>query len=304
MKKLTLLLLLSALPALANPSLPRILPTNSSVKLPIAKLQQSLGNRFPGENYREVRAQIIFSDKTGGRPDHALVYLFAKNLHRVDFAAVKLDAQYNLLETTLDYQLTTMDHAQQPRKLSTPVCPDPSIQFLSVCPNDNSLEINVTQDVAKAAEAAGLKTKTLLIAEATSETYLNYMSCPAIVGNFYDGDANTGVLATNDGEISASEFTSKLKGAFRKKVTNIWLACEAYNNPMLKAIRDTDQSQKYAAGINDLQVGPSDYAAACAMKAAIAGKPMTAAFKTCYDQLDTPSDKWGFGGKGSDLFGQ
>jgi hypothetical protein len=129
------------------------------------------------------------------------------------------------------------------------------------------------------------------------------MSCPNLVGNFYDGDANTGVLATSDGEISAAQFVSNLKGAFRSKVTNIWLACEAYNNPMLAAVRDSDQSQKYAAGINDLQVGPSDNAAACAMKAAIAGKPMTAAFQACYKSVDNSADHWGFGGAGSDLFG-
>ena len=279
------------------------MPTQSNVRVPEAKIQQSLDARFPGDHYREVRAQVIFSQSTASKPDHVLVYLFSKNLHRVDFASVKLDAQFNLLETVMPYELKGEDHAQQPRKSTTPVCPDPSVQFLSVCPNDNSLEINITVDVAKAAEAAGLKTKILLIKDATSQNYLNYMSCPALLGNFYDGDANTGVLATNDGEISAKEFTTKLKGSFRSKVTNIWLACEAYNNPMLKAIRDTDQSQKYAAGINDLKIGPSDNAAACAMKAAIAGKPMTAAFKACYEQLDTPEDKWGFGGNGSDTFG-
>ena len=49
-------------------------------------------------------------------------------------------------------------------------------------------------------------------------------------------------------------------------------------------------------------VGPSDRAAACAMKAAIAGNPMHASFNSCYQQLDDPTDNWGFGGNGTDNF--
>jgi hypothetical protein len=71
---------------------------------------------------------------------------------------------------------------------------------------------------------------------------------------------------------------------------------------MLPAVIDYAQTKKYAAGINDLLIGPSDKAAACAMKAAIAGKPMQASFNTCYQQLDVPSDHWGYGGKGTDNF--
>jgi hypothetical protein len=67
-------------------------------------------------------------------------------------------------------------------------------------------------------------------------------------------------------------------------------------------------SQKYAAGKNNLEIGPSDRAGACAMKAALAGKPMTAAFWACYNAEDKPIDNWvdnwGFDGLGSDQFGQ
>ena len=71
---------------------------------------------------------------------------------------------------------------------------------------------------------------------------------------------------------------------------------------MKSVILNDAQSQKYAAGINDLEVGPSDNAAACTMNAAIDGKPETASFQACYNKLDIPSDHWGFGGDGSDYF--
>jgi hypothetical protein len=130
------------------------------------------------------------------------------------------------------------------------------------------------------------------------------MSCPNLVGNFYDGDADTSEIVTVDGTLAATDFATALAGAFRFKVTNIWLACEAFNDPMLSSVLSGAQAQKYAAGINDLEVGPSDNAGACAMKAAIDGSPMKEAFMSCYNQFDNTDDQWGFDGKGSDSFGE
>ena len=48
--------------------------------------------------------------------------------------------------------------------------------------------------------------------------------------------------------------------------------------------------KKYAAGKNNLQVGPSDRAAACAMKAALDCQPTTASFQSCYAQFDNCAD--------------
>ncbi len=298
--KTTLLLLMISLSSTAFAGLPRMTNANPPANEPTAALQAGIAKLFPSENYREVKARVVYNGVT---PDHVLVSLFVKGFHRMNFASVSLDKAYNLGAAKMNYRLQALDKANS-GKLGKANCPDTSIQFLAVCPNNDSLEQNVTNDVAQAAQAAGLKTKILLLKDATTQNYVDYMSCPNLIGNFYDGDANTDVLATFDGEIENTQFSSDLKGAFRKKVTNIWLACEAYNNPMLGAVRDTDQSQKYAAGINDLQVGPSDNTAGCAMKAAIAGKAMTAAFNDCYKQFDTKKDKWGFGGDGSDYFGQ
>lgn len=67
---------------------------------------------------------------------------------------------------------------------------------------------------------------------------------------------------------------------------------------------DQSHSQKYAAGISDLHVGPSDATAKCAIIAAINGQSMTKAFNDCRAQFDIAIDEWGFDGSGSDVFAQ
>ncbi len=264
-------------------------------------LAAALSPLFDGSEYREVRAQLI--DGEPGEPDHALVYLLSKRFHKVDFAAVELDAQHHPRSVQWNYRLEPTDLKGQ-RTHMAPACPDPAVQFIAFAPNDDDLEQQVTKGVAAYAVSHNLKTVSLLKSEATRDAYLNYMSCPGLVGNFYDGDADPTVITTADGVLPAGSFQTELKGQFRLKVTNIWLACEAYNDPMLSAVVTDAKAQKYAAGVNDLEVGPSDRTAACAMEAAIAGQPMTKAFQDCQKTDDTPADNWGFGGQGADNFGQ
>jgi hypothetical protein len=304
---LAITLILSSIQANAGVPI-RILPTANTTHTATfaaaseANLINGLNQLFGTESLREIRARVVYS---ADHADHVLVYLYSKTTHSFKYASVKFDSALNLTTVTRDYHLQAADHAAQNGiNAANAKCPDPTVQMLAVCPNDDSLELNVTNEVAAAAHAKGLKTQVILKTDLTHDAYLNWMTCPNLKGNFYDGDANTDVLSVSDGEITASEFSTILKAKFRYKVVNIWLACEAYNDPMLTAIRDTDQSQKYAAGVNDLDVGPSDEAGACAMEAAIAGKPMTAAFQDCYKRMDNTKDQWGFGGKGSDTFGQ
>lgn len=257
---------------------------------------------LPVDNYAYVRIQGIANKNHG--PDHLLVYLHAKDSHKVELARIDIDRNLNFIAKQYPYRLQADDNAQQPGiTASKAQCPDDSIQFLAFAPNGwSDLEIQITKGVAKFAKSHGLKTKLLLDDKATRTSYLNYMSCPKLVGNFYDGDANPDVITTYDGEISAEDIGGKLLHRFEYKVTNIWLACQAYNDPMKTAMLDAAQSQKYAAGVNDLMVGPSDKAAACAMKAAIKGKPMKEAFDGCYEKKDDPADIWGWGGDGANIF--
>jgi hypothetical protein len=277
----------------------RIVP--SKQRAPEEIVRSIVNANFDVAQYREVRVHTIFKN---GKPDYLLVTLSSKTFHKFELVKVNLDQDWQVLSVQRNYMMRSQ---QNPLSLPvgfTPKCPDTSIEFIAMCPNDDSLEQNITKDVAQYAQSHGLKTVELLLTQATSENYLNYMACPNLKGNFYDGDSNPEEFVTYDGLISSSEIAKLLKGQFRFQVTNIWLACEAFNDPIKSSIIETAQTQKYAAGINDLLVGPSDNTAACAMKAGIDGNPMTASFKACYDQLDSPEDQWGFDGHGSDYFGK
>jgi hypothetical protein len=251
--------------------------------------------------YREMKTQLIRNVQ--GKPSHYLVYLHSKTLHRVDFVKISIDENFKVLSVQQNYKLEDIDFKQQPGiTLAQATCPDNSVEFISFAPNDIQVEQDVTIDVAEAATAAKLKTVKLLKDQATRDNYLNYLTCPHLRGNFYDGDSNPQLFITVDGVISADDIKTILNKKFQCRLTNIWLACEAYNDPMLSAVIDGAQAKKYAAGVNNLLVGPSDLAGACAMKAAIAGKPMKASFDSCYKQFDNKADIWGFGGKGTDSF--
>jgi hypothetical protein len=253
-------------------------------------LAAQIGKRFRDENLRKVRVEI--------HPKFALARLFARGLHRFETVRVDFNSAYEITKIQRHYV------ARAERTVTNVSCPDDATEFISFAPNNDDFEQGIARDVANEAQAKGLKTVLLLGEAATRQAYMNYMSCPNLKGNFYDGDSNPEEMITADESITAQDYATTLKGAFRFRVTNIWLACEAFNNPMLDSAMNQAASQKYAAGINDLQVGPSDNAAACAMKAAINGQPMTAAFQACYQQLDNSEDHWGFDGQGSDLFGQ
>lgn len=280
----------------------KVLKTRIKAPQPLEReIVETVRSRIDVNKYREVRTQLIRDAEN--KPSHYLVYLFSQKYHRVDFAKIPVDQQFKALGVQQDYKLQDMDFKQQPGiDLTHAACPDSSVQFIAFAPNDIQVEQDVTIDVASAATAANLKTVTLLKNQATRDSYLNHLTCPKLQGNFYDGDSNPQLFITVDGVISANDIKTILNGKFQYRTTNIWLACEAYNNPILSAVINDAQTKKFAAGINNLLVGPSDKAGACAMKAAIAGKPMQSSFNSCYQQFDVQADHWGFGGNGSDYF--
>jgi hypothetical protein len=300
---LALTLLLPATAVHAQPATPiKLLPTSiQAAQPPESAIMETIRSHIDVAKYREVRVQLIRD--AAGNPSHYLAYLLSKKYHRVDVARLTLDQQFKVLNVQQNYRLQEADFAQQPsHDLSHAACPDASVQFIAFAPNDVQVEQDVTNDVASAAIAAKLKTVKLLKSLATRASYLNYLTCPNIEGNFYDGDSNPQLFITVDSVISADDVKTILKKKFHYLTTNIWLACEAYNDPMLSAVVNDAQAKKFAAGINDLAIGPSDKAGACAMKAAIAGKPMQSSFNACYKQYDVSSDHWGFGGDGTDYF--
>lgn len=279
-----------------------IFPTKHPVHVSLERLVNMAKRYISLEAYRQVRFQVIVNDKNV--PDHVLVYLFSKIYHGFKVYRINVDAEFNPTKLIKNYQLNTNDYNEQPGPSADEAqCPDDKIEFIAFAPNDNDLEVDITKDVAKSAQDHALQTVQLLIKEANRKNYLNYMACPKLKGNFYDGDADPYEITTNDGIISNKDINKLLRAKFRFKVTNIWLACQAFNDPIKSAVIDVAQSQKYAAGINNLRVGPSDRAAACTMKAAMNGAPMKAAFDDCYKKYDIEDDHWGFDGKGTDIFG-
>jgi hypothetical protein len=264
---------------------------------PENEIKELVSRSFDLSLYRGVRAQV--SGGTESVKPHLVVQLQAKGTHRVQLASVALDGGLEPHAIDWNYQMAQEEIGAQRGGPAAATCPDNSTEFIAFAPNDNALELQITQDVADSAKAHGLKTVTLLKSQATRQNYLNYMSCPRLKGNFYDGDSNPNLFITVDGVISAKEMSQQ---RFNHRVTNIWLACEAFNDPMLSSVTKMAQSQKYAAGVNDLLVGPSDRTAKCAMIAALDGKPMTEAFQECYKQTDDPADQWGFAGDGADIF--
>jgi hypothetical protein len=276
---------------------------------------QSIRKHFDLSNYREVR--IAVTNDQGGTP-YLLLQLLSRKFHRVDIARVDLNKTFDFQAIQNDYKMTPQDYKNQFKvdsveplpefhlRLSNLQCPTQDAEFLTFAPNgDEPTEQTISKDVAAYAAQHGLKEVTLLAKDATHDKLIGFLKCPYLKGVFYDGDANPTSITTYDGVLQASEIAQNFK--FGKKVTHIWLACQAFNDPMLSTMIASVEAQKYAAGINDLQIGSSDRAAACAMKAALDGQPMTAAFWHCYTVEDKPTgnwvDKWGFDGRGSDLFG-
>ena len=299
MKLFAIVLLFVACASAANSGI-RILPTQNSLRISPSSVENAVLKNFNPEQFREIRAQVIANSSK--RPDHILVYLFRKGFHGVTLATIPVNE--SMVPGTAKLQsITDEDIHQQPGQ-RTPQCPNSKVEFISFAPNDDTYEVGIARDVATEAKAHGLVTVELYISDATREAWMNYMACPNLKGNFYDGDSNPAMIATNDGMIAASEIRSQLKNSFRHKVTNIWLACQAFNDPMLSAVMTDAQSQKYAAGISDLVVGPSDETAKCTMIEGLNGKPLSSSFKACFDQHDSSEDEWGFSGTGSDYFGQ
>ncbi len=298
---LTLLFVFAAVYAQAVTPI-KVLKTKIEAPQPAeTEIMKTIRAHIDVEKYREVKVQLIRTAQ--GKPSHYLVYLLSKTSHRVDVARIAIDEHFKVKSVQHNYRLQDIDFKQQPGiQLTHATCPDNSTQFIAFAPNDIQVEQDVTIDAANAATAANLKTVKLLKNQATRDNYLKYLSCPNVLGNFYDGDSNPQLFITVDGVISADDIKTILSKKFQYRMTNIWLACEAFNDPMLSAVIDGAEARKYAAGINDLAVGPSDKAGACAMKAAIAKKPMKASFDGCYQQFDIQSDHWGWGGNGTDDF--
>lgn len=306
--RITFILLISLLgaasdSAIAQTSIHLMNTRHGNQNIPIDKIKSQIIKKIKTEDYSEIKLQLIYNKDL--KPDHLIMYLLHKNHHSISLEKININQDYRIISFEKNYQLTTTDLAQQPGKsLLEAKCPDSSVEFVGFAPNDIPIEQSVTQDVIDAANIQGLKTISLLLKNATRENYFNYLVCPNLKGVFFDGNSHPYFLMVYDGIISTQDIKSILADKFRYQVTNIWVAGEAFEDPMESTLIDTVKAQKFIAGINELTIGPSDRTGACAMKAAIYGKPITYSFEFCYKKYETDLDEWGIGGNGTDFFGE
>lgn len=175
-------------------------------------------------------------------------------------------------------------------------CPDLSVEVVVFAPNNIEIEQNVTLKVYRAALNLSYSSVKLLIENATTTSFLSYARCPKLKALFYDGDADPSAITTYDGLVTYVDMQSVM---WNYTVISYWLACQAYNPPMLISMTQV-APRRWAAGRNNLEVGPSDNAAAEAMIDALKGRPLEESFNNAKKKWDVDADHWGFGGFGED----
>jgi len=256
-------------------------------------IEKIVKENFSIDEYEQIKVQSLYNPKT--QSNDFILYLLPKNNHNLITAKINMDHS-QLISIEKNFTPTL-----QPQETK---CPDPTIEFIAFAPNDNDLEQKITMNVAKTAERQGLKTIQLLRENATRENYLNYLVCPQLKGNFYDGNANPYMILTYDGFIHVDEIQTILTNQFHYKVTHIWVAGEAFENPMESAMIDVAKAQKFIAGESSLTIGLSDLTGWCTMKKAIHHESIAESFASCYAKYGIRVDRWGLGGYGSDYFGK
>jgi hypothetical protein len=231
-------------------------------------------------DHNAIRAHVIYNQQ--GIPEKLVLLRFHKNGHTFDFMAVHLDANLEFRAIESDYRPSHSDQ-DATSDYATAQCPDTSVQFISISPYDDTenpnavFERSIAMAAAQSAREAGLKTVELYREDATAQNWLNYMSCPNVVGNFYDGDSNSTGIVAHASWLSYEDFQTFLTRAFRYRAINYWIACNADDEPFRRAMEVTTQSQQLAAGVTELGVGSSDYIGLCAMQLAITSGKMTSA---------------------------
>lgn len=176
-------------------------------------------------------------------------------------------------------------------------CPDPEVMVVAFAPNNIPIELNVTLAVYKEAQHK-FHSVLLILENATRVNFLSYARCPKLRALFYDGDATNSFITTYDTIISHYDI-AQLRWKYR--VTTYWLACQAFNPPMLNAVIAASP-RRWAAGVTDLGVGAADIAASAAMIKALNGSCLEESFDHSMKTIDLlPTDFWGFGGFGQNI---
>ncbi|MBV8802915.1 MAG: hypothetical protein JO131_08155 [Gammaproteobacteria bacterium] len=244
----------------------------------------------------KASVQVIYKNK---KPDYLLVYLFSAKNYSFTVTKIQLNENYQVQSIISNYQLQTEDDANQPT-ITAPVCPDNSIEFVSSTPADTITTAKAAvENVYNDALAHHYKAVKLLGAEATVASYQNWFACPNLKGffNIGHGDKNEIVLA--DGYLKAKFFAGVEHGKLKEKAVVLFNSCQVDNPPLKPSIVESSDAQKYAGGVTNLLIGPSESASQCFWAKAFNDEGMTKAIEVCNQQYD-PSDQFGISGHGSD----
>ncbi len=250
--------------------------------------------------YQSIKAQVV--SNSPGVVDSILVYL--RNQNQVTSTSIRIDKLRAVREEVREDLPENRAKEKALADSTTVFCPDENVQFISFSHRQLHWYQKAANEVAEVAEKAGFNTVRLLKSQATRQNYLNYLSCPNLVADFYDGDANPNQLETFDAPISAQDISILLKGVFRNHVTHVWVACKAFNDPMLSAMVADAGSQKFIAGVVDLVSGYADRTGVCTMESALQGDAISTSLEDCRAKYDLKfHNKWGIAGSGSDFLG-
>lgn len=274
--------------------------------VPIAQVTTLVQSVININLYRQVKIQVI--NNIHQKPDHILAYLYAKNTHALSVTRINITPAFQAIKITENYILTTNDLKQQPGFQSQnnyPVCPDITTQLLVISPETQHAELAGALAVADAGKSAGLKTVKLLRGMATRENILNYMSCPKLIGEYFDGSGNMQLISTIDGVITYQDLQNLFPKQFNFKVTTISAAAFGFNDPIKSVMINDVEAQQYIASKTALYIGTGDQTASCTMIGIIKNPShdMSQVFSGCYIAFGSPEDQWGMDGQGSTHFG-
>ena len=217
-----------------------LLNTNAgNSDIPLTKISTLINNFLNINLYRDVKLQVI--KHNDGTPNYVLVYLFSKKTNTFSITRIDVTADYQAIKITPHYQLQIQDIAAQPGENNAPVCPDENTQLLVIGPNNRHSELEGALTVASAGKLAGLHTVKLLRGNATSQSILNNMSCPKLIGVYYVGDCNNKMIGTNDGVITADMFNQQLPNQWHHKTVIAFSCAFAFQDPLNNTIVNTLQ---------------------------------------------------------------
>lgn len=252
----------------------------------------------PTSGNSKAEVQMIFDSKN--KPDYLLVYLLSAKNYSFTITKIKVDENYHVTSVTPDYHLQKNDYAQQP-KVATPSCPDDSVELVSATPVDTYPTAKDAVDhVYQQAGEKGYVAKELLGDEASVESYMNWLSCPNLKAFYNVGHGSSDGIMLSDGVLSHDNFTGELNKKLGERAVVLFNSCEVENDPLKSSITEDADAQKYAGGISNLVIGPSEAASKCFWDAALDQQPMTANLADCNQKYDS-GDQFGIDGHGADL---